>query len=392
MPLLFFSVLLLVSASRAASIGAAPLADLVNPLVGTENQGNTFPGAVAPFGMMQLSPNWENNGYYYPQSKMHGFVVNLMSGDGGQNQGQVLMTATTGPVKIARADTDFNFSHDDEKAAAGYYQVRMQPWNINAEMTTTTRCGLLRYSFPAGKTANILLPLSYANTPTLSSNVRVVDDHTVSGQVTSEAFYSGDSIKRGIPIYFVMSFSRPFASHGTWTNEKIAPGSDAAAQTDRQTVIGFYGSYAASKAAQSVEVRIGMSYVDEAGALKNLAAEMPDGGFENYRARAAQAWDKELRVIEVEGGTRAHRRIFYTALYHALISPNIFEDADGRYTGFDGKIHRVAAGHTHFYATFSGWDIYRTEMPLLGIIAPQRAGDMAQSIVEMGQQLGYIDR
>ena len=210
----------------------------------------------------------------------------------------------------------------------------------------------------------------------------------------------------------MISFSRPFATHGTWTNDKINPNSEGAAQTDRQTVIGFYGSYPATAGEQSVEVRIGMSYVDEAGARKNLDAEMPDvqkpgiqttgaqtmgaqkmgGDFEFYRARAARAWDEELRAIEVEGGTLAHRRIFYTALYHALIAPTIFEDVDRRYTGFDGQIHSVAAGHEHFYATFSGWDIYRTQMPLLGIIKAKRAGDMAQSIVEMAKQLGYIDR
>lgn len=338
---------------------------------------------------MQLSPNLENNGYYWSNTHMHGFVVNLMSGDGGDNEGQVLMTATTGPVHVERADTDFQFDHQHESATAGYYQVMMQPWGVNAEMTTTTRCGMLKYTFPAGKQANILLPLSYANNPTLSADVHYIDSQTITGHVTSQAFYGEH---QGIPVYFVMKFSKPFDTHGVWTNGKITPNAGEAAQNDRKMVIGFYGSYSSSAKPQDVEVRIGMSYVDVNGAIANLQAETPNGDFAHYKSLASQAWNKELALIDVEGGTLTHRRIFYTALYHALISPTIFDDVDGRYTGFDGKIHTVPAGHKHFYATFSGWDIYRSQVPLLGIIEPERSGDMAQSIVEMAKQLGYIDR
>lgn len=365
-------------------------ASLVNPLVGTDRNGDLFPGAVAPFGMMQLSPNWANNGYYYTDTHMHGFVVNLMSGDGGTNEGQVLMTATTGKVAIDRASTDFAFDHQHESAAAGYYQVLMNPWNINAQMTTTTRCGMLKFTFPAGKQANIILPLSYANTPVLSSSVHVVNDHTLSGEVTSQSF-GGEN--KGITVYYAIEFSRPFASHGVWTGTTMANGNGDATQKDRKApVVGFYSSYPATKSSQVVTLRIGMSYVDKAGAMANLKAEMPPGSFNHYRTLAAHAWNKELSLIDVEGGTLNHNRIFYTALYHALIAPTIFEDVDGRYRGYDDKIHNVPAGHKHLYATFSGWDIYRTEMPLLGIIEPQRAQDMAQSIVEMAKQLGYIDR
>ncbi len=381
--------LMMLLAGSAQAAPASDLAALVNPLVGTDRNGNTFPGAVAPFGMMQLGPNWNNLGYFYTDTHMHGFVVNLMSGVGLGDEGDVLTTATTGPVKVARADTDFALDHQQESASAGYYQVRMQPWGINAEMTTTTRCGMLRFTFPAGKQANILLPITYANNRTFFSHVHYVDDQTITGDVSSQAF-SGST--NGIPVYFVMKFSAPFTTHGTWTNDRITAGGGDAAQTDRNTVIGFYGTYPAAAQPRTVEVRIGMSYVDLNGARANLDAEMPTGGFDHYRALAAQAWDKELSLIDVQGGTTTHRRIFYTALYHALIAPTIFDDADGRYTGFDGKIHTVSAGHKHYYATFSGWDIYRSEVPLLGIIEAQRAGDMAQSITEMAEQLGYIDR
>jgi predicted alpha-1,2-mannosidase len=375
----------------ASKTPAAPaLSSYVNPFVGTDSGGNTFPGAVAPFGMMQLSPNLKGNGYYYADTHMHGFVLNLMSGDGCDDEGQVLMTATTGPVKIDRDSPDYTFDHQHETASAGYYQVFMQPWNINAEMTTTTRCGMLKLTYPAGKQSNVILPLSYANNAIIASHVHFVDNQTVTGDVTSQAFLGEP---KGITVYFVMAFSKPFDTHGVWSGTALEDGQSDAAQNDKNSpVIGFYGSYPASAKPQEVDVRIGMSYVDEAGAIANLKAEMPKGTFAHYRDEAAKAWDRELSVIDVQGGTLAHNRIFYTALYHALIAPTIFDDVDGRYRGFDDKIYQVPTDHKHLYATFSGWDIYRTEIPLLTIIEPQRVRDMAQSIVEMSKQLGYIDR
>lgn len=386
-------LVLQISVQPAHSQNRSDLASLVNPMVGTDGGGDTFPGAVTPFGMVQFTPNLENNGYYYTDSHMHGFAMNSMSGDGGADEGQILMTATSGPVKIDRTDTDFTFDHQHERASAGCYQVLMQPWGITAELTASTHCGMARFTFPPGKQNNILLPVSYANTPTTSCHIHYADDQTVTGDVASESF---GGMRHSVSVYFIMSFSKPFDSHGTWTDKTMTDGSADAAQNDKTTVIGFYGSYAASARPQSVVVRIGISYVDLNGAIANLRAEMPAGAdslqFDRARMSAAEAWDRELSLVDVQGGTLTHRRIFYTALYHSLIAPEIFDDVDGRYTGFDGRIHTVPPGHRHFYATFSGWDIYRSEFPLLGIIEPERAQDMAQSIVEMAKQLGYIDR
>jgi predicted alpha-1,2-mannosidase len=216
-----------------------------------------------------------------------------------------------------------------------------------------------------------------------------VDSQTVEGDVTSESF---NGARQGITVYFVMAFSKPFARHGTWTNGTISEGSDAANQDDSRTIIGFYGSYPVAENPKEVDVRIGVSYTDLAGAKANLKAEMPDDEFERYHQQTVQAWNKELSTIEVHGGTPEHNRTFYTALYHCLIAPQIFDDVDGRYRGFDEQIHQVPTGHKHFYATFSGWDIYRSEIPLLALIAPERAQDMAQSLVEEYKQIGYIDR
>jgi predicted alpha-1,2-mannosidase len=380
------------AAALFSAAHAAPSNDwasFVNPFVGTENAGNTYPGAVAPFGSVQMTPNLAGNGYYYRNDHMHGFVVAHMSGDGGANEGQVLMTATTGPVKIDRQSTDYSFDHQHESASAGYYQVLMQPWNINAQMTATTRCGFVKFTFPAGQQGNIVLPLSYVNNASISSHVRYVDAQTVEGDVNAESF---NGYHLGITVYFVMKFSKPFDKHGTWTNTAIQEGGDHAAQDDRKTIIGFYGSYPAADKPYDVNVRIGVSYVDLAGARANLQAEMPDDDFEKYHAQTREAWNQALGVIETKGGTEDHNRIFYTALYHSLIAPQIADDVDGRYRGFDDKIHQVPEGHKHFYTTFSGWDIYRTLIPLLTIIEPERVQDMAQSLVEEYKQLGYIDR
>jgi predicted alpha-1,2-mannosidase len=367
---------------------AEDLASFVNPFIGTENSGNTYPGAVAPFGSVQMTPNWAGNGYYYHNQRMHGFVVNHMSGDGGANEGQVLMTATTGDVKVDRASTDYAFDHKHEAASAGYYEVLMQPWNIKAELTASVHCGLVKFTFPTNQQANILLPLSYVNNAIISSHVHFIDDQTVEGDVDSESF-NGEH--RGITVYFVMSFSRPFQKHGTWTDGVISPGNGEADQDDRKTVIGFYGSYAPADQPQEVLVRIGGSYTDMQGARANLKAELPDNDFERSHQQTVQAWNQELGAIEVQGTTE-HKRIFYTALYHSLIAPQVFDDVDGRYRGFDDRIRQVAEGHQHFYTTFSGWDIYRSEIPLLALIAPDRAQDMAQSLVEEAKQIGFIDR
>lgn len=365
------------------------LASFVDPIVGTDRGGDTFPGAVAPFGSVEMNPNWAGIGYRYRDTHMHGFAVNSMSGPGGTDEGQVQLTATTGDVKVDRASTDYQFDHQHEAASAGYYEVQMQPWNVKAEMTATVHCGFVQFTFPAGQQANVLLPLSYANRPVHVSHLRVVDRETIEGEQTSEAFNGNND---PITVYFVMKFSKPFAQHGTWTNGAITENSDAASQDDLKTVIGFYGSYPASADAQVVGVRIGISYTDMEGARLNLKAEMPENDFERYHQQTVQDWNKELSVIEVEGGTEAHNRVFYTALYHCLLSPQIFDDVDGRYRGFDDKIHQVPEGHKHFYTTFSGWDIYRSEIPLLTLIAPDRAQDMAQSLVEEYKQIGYIDR
>ncbi len=388
----------------------ADLAALVNPFVGTAAGGDTYPGATVPFGMVALSPDMQNGYYTYQQNKIVGFSTTHLSGAGCPSDGDVFFTATTGPVRVQPKNYCFTFSHQREGASPGYYRVFMKTWGIKAQLTATTRCGMAKFTFPAGRPANVLIPISHTVTGTVASNIHILDNRTITGSVTSLTFCNTN---RPYTVYFVMKFNRPFKSFGVWKGRTVvqekhnmmqASGNGRLVKSSQPgdlrirdvrlagAPIGAYTSWPAVNYARVLEVRIGISYVSVGGAEKNLAAEIPRCNFSAVHSQAHARWNKALAVITVHGGTLNRRKIFYTALYHALLLPNVFDDVDGRYIGYDNKIHHVPAGHRHIYANWSGWDIYRSEMPLLTITEPQRAQDMAQSVVEMAKQLGYIDR
>jgi predicted alpha-1,2-mannosidase len=387
-------------AAAAQTVTTADPAASVNPLIGTgDGPGggiNLFPGATLPFGMVQLSPDTEAHGYgyHYGQYDIQGFSMTHMSGSGCSNEGDVSFTATTGPVVTQVHDFQSPFSHSEEKAAPGYYQVRLLQWDVDAELSATDRTGIVRFTFPAGKQANILLPLTKTLNYTTAASVHIEGDRELEGYVDDRAFCGNSQSYR---VYFVMTFDRPFAQFGTWSGPRyndpatISDGSRDASQTTHDGWMGAYASWPAQDQPQAVTAKIAISFVDAAGAENNLQAEAAGKSFTQIEDAARTAWNKELSAIEVSGGSAADRTIFYTALYHSLMMPTIFSDADGRYLGFDGKVHQLAPGHA-IYASFSGWDIYRSEIPLLALIEPSRMEDMAQSIVLMYQQGGWIDR
>jgi len=391
--LLAFSVAANSALAGQAAVGG-PAAS-VDPLIGTGDGVNLFPGAVMPFGMVQLSPDTESHGfgYHYDQHDIQGFSMTHMSGPGGPNEGEVFFTATTGPIETATAEFESPYSHSHESAAPGYYRALLSRWGINAELTATDRTGLARFTFPAGKTANILVPISHTLNQTVAARVRVEGNREITGYVVNRIWGSAT-----YKVYFAMVFSHPFSSFGTWKGGKLGgPGKvtadhRSAIQTRQQQWIGAYASWPASSDSQTITAKIGISYVDLAGAENNLKAEASGKNFDEVRHDAWAAWNHALSVIEVSGGSTRNRRVFYTALYHSFLMPSTFSDADGRYTGFAStKIHRVAPGH-RVYCNFSGWDIYRSEMPLLALVAPRRVEDMAQSIVLMYKQGGWIGR
>ncbi|MFZ0663008.1 MAG: GH92 family glycosyl hydrolase [Acidobacteriaceae bacterium] len=391
---------LLTCYAAAQSDAAVTPAASVNPLIGTgKGPGggiNLFPGPSLPFGMVQLSPDTEDNGYgyHYDQLTIHGFSMTHMSGPGCSNEGDVFFTATTGPVKTQVSDFQSPYSHSDEAASPGYYRVRLARWDINAELSATDRTGIARFTFPAGKPANILVPISHTLNHTMAAEVRIVGDRQIEGYVENQAFCGN---KQTYKVYFDMTFSRPFGSYGTWSGAPyggpgtVTASSRAAKQETHNAWIGAYASWPAAQHTQTVTARVGISYVDLAGAENNLKAESGGKDFSTIRHNAEGAWNKALRVIDVSGGTAEERTVFYTALYHSLMMPSIFSDADGRYIGFDNQIHQVAQGHA-VYANFSGWDIYRSQMPLVAMIEPQRMGDIAESVVLMYQQGGWVGR
>ena len=323
---------------------------------------NLFPGATTPFGMVQLSPDAESRGYgyHYYQTVMQGFSMTHMSGPGCPNEGDVFFTPTTGTVLTQVSDFDSTYSHNQESASPGYYQVLLSRWDTNAELTATDRTGFARFTFPAGKAANILVPISHTLNQTAAAEIRITGDHEITGYVENHIFCRNPQTYK---VYFAMSLSEPFASFGTWQGDqadgpgKISAGSRAATQTRPGQWIGAYASWPAAPQARTIVAKVGISYVDLAGARNNLKAEAADKSFDEVRREDETAWQKALSVIQVSGGTAQQRTIFYTALYHCLLMPSIFSDADGRYLGFDDEIHHAEPGHL-VYCNYSGWDVY----------------------------------
>lgn len=393
--------LVVVFALAAGSLSAqnsAPSAS-VDPFIGTGagpgGSINLFPGPSAPFGMVQLSPDTESHGfgYHFDQDTIQGFSMTHMSGVGCPDEGDVFFTATTGPVQTATADFQSPYSHSNEQASPGYYRVLLSRWNINAELTATERTGVARFTFPAGQPANILVPISHTLNSTVGAHLQVIGSREIQGYIEDRAFCGNHQIYR---VYFVMTFDRPFPSFGTWSGTTQSPGApssgtrDATQDTD-DCWIGAYATWAPQSRAQTVTAKIAISYVDMAGADNNLRAEASGKSFAQIHHAAEAAWNRALGVIDISGGTPVERTVFYTSLYHSLLMPSIISDADGRYLGFDGNIHHVRAGHLA-YANFSGWDIYRSQMPLLALVAPRQMEDMAQSVVLMYQQGGWVGR
>lgn len=374
-------------------------AHLVNPFIGTGkgpgDSENLFPGAAMPFGMVQFSPDTEDKGlgYHYYQPIVKGFSMTHMSGVGCPNEGEVFLTATTGSVETQETAIESPYSHSEESASPGYYQVHLQRWDVNAELTATDRAGMVRFTFPANKAANVVLPISHTLNNTTGAEVHLVGDRQIEGYVENQAFCGA---KATYKVYFVIRFDRPLGRSGTWNGMLTgAPAQTTAERSVRQTNhdqwIGAYASWPSSGLPQTVAAQLGISYVDLDGARNNLKNEAEGKSFEQIRDSATAAWNKSLNVIEVSGGSETSERVFYTALYHSLLMPSILSDADGRYIGFDDVTHHLKSGHL-LYGNFSGWDTYRSQMPLVALLEPKRMQDMAESVALMYEQGGWIDR
>lgn len=386
---LSFGILLLFSFS--ACVSQQPDAETecyateyVNPFIGTDFTGNTYPGAQAPFGMVQLSPDnglpgWDRiSGYFYPDSTIAGFSHTHLSGTGAGDLYDISFMPVTLPYKEADAPLGIHslFSHDEETASAGYYQVRLKDYDINVELTATERCGIQRYTFPEADAA-IFLNLRKAMNWDFTNDTRI----EVVDSVTIQGYRFSDGWARDQHIYFRTRFSKPFASVQLDTAAVIKDGkrigSSAIARFDFHTSAG-----------EQILVTTAISGVSMEGAARNLAAEAPADDFDKYLAVTRKNWNEQLSKVEIKSNDIDEKVKFYTALYHSMLAPTIYSDMDGAYYGPDKQVHQ-ADGWTN-YSTFSLWDTYRAAHPLYTYIEPQRVNDMVKSFLAFSEQNGRL--
>lgn len=359
-------------------------ASKVNTLIGTDYTGNTYPGAQAPFGMVQLSPDngipgWDRiAGYFYPDSTIAGFSHTHLSGTGAGDLYDISFLPVTLPVKEADAPLGVysKFTHKDETAHAGFYQVRLTDYDINVELTATPRCGIQRYTFPKnGKERVVILNLAKAMNwdATVDSKIAQVDKYTIEG------YRFSDGWARNQKVWFRTRFSQPIEKLEIMSSEL----------PNGQRGKGCVANITFSKEGPSqIVVTTAISGTGQDGARKNLETEAVSDDFDFYRIQAEKLWNKELGKIEIEGGTSAQQTTFYTALYHAMIAPTLFDDVDGTYLGADRKLH-VANGWNN-YETCSLWDTYRAAHPLYTIVDPKRASDMVNGLLAFSKQNGRL--
>ena len=356
----------------------------VNPFIGTDFTGNTYPGAQAPFGMVQLSPDnglpgWDRiSGYFYPDSTIAGFSHTHLSGTGAGDLYDISFMPVTLPYKEAEAPLGIHskFSHKDESAHAGYYQVRLTDYNINVELTATERCGIQRYTFPEAQSAIFLNLKKAMNWDfTNDSHIEVVDSVTIQG------YRFSDGWARDQHIYFRTRFSKPF--------EKMELDTTAIIKDNKRigTAVIARFDFNTQKDEQ-ILVNTAISGVSMEGAAKNLKAEVPENDFDKYLAETKANWNRQLGKIEIKSDNENDKVNFYTALYHSMIAPTIYSDVDGAYYGPDKKVHQTDGWVN--YSTFSLWDTYRAAHPLFTYTEPERVNDMVKSFIAFYEQNGRL--
>lgn len=407
-------VLLVVAAMAAWSSAASgrPEAEdysrYVNPMIGTHKMGHTYPGATVPFGMVQLSPDTRRlmmydadgqyvkeayrycSGYQYEDTTVFGFSHTHFSGTGHSDLGDVSLLPVTGPLDLKSPDDAqagmnlcSRFSHDTEQADPGYYRVTLDDYGVDVELTATTRVGMHRYTFNSGDEAHVVLDMTANIYDYEGKNVwtflRVENDTLVTGyrQTTGWA--------RTRTVYFAVAFSRPVKSYGH-------------RRYDRTPYKGFYRRFDQErnfpemagreiracfdfdvKPRDPLLVKVALSSVSTEGALKNMHEELPHWDFDRVRREAKQAWNRELGRVDAESLTPDQQIVFYTALYHTMLGPIVYEDVDGQYRGLDQNVH-TSDGFTN-YTIFSLWDTYRGLHPLFNLIQPARNADMISSML-----------
>jgi len=438
---LFATAILALGAATAAAspaLAAAPHyvadpASLVNPLIGTSGYVDDFPGADVPFGMAQWSPDTPSRpaggGYEYNDKTITGFSLDHISGPGCSAFGDVPILPTVGAIGADPGSATAAFDHSQETAQAGYYAV--QAGGVHTELTATTRSGMARFGFPASDSSNLLFKLSGSAAGADATHVQVINDHEIAGWVESGHFCGADD---HYTLSFDMQFDQPIVSYGTWKSGAVSAGSKA--MTDRPTaplavsrsaqakvarqqaatkqpryhgkapngkstvgpkiappVSGADGAYVTfdTTSTRTVQAKVGISFVSVDNARANRVKENPGWNFGSIHNAAHSLWNTQLNKIQIAGEDHATQQMFYTALYHALLHPNVFSDVNGEYMGFDDQVHHVSGKHLE-YANFSGWDIYRTQVQLMAMLAPQQASDEVRSMLDQYDQTGMLPK
>ncbi|NCA80535.1 MAG: glycoside hydrolase family 92 protein, partial [Sphingobacteriia bacterium] len=363
------------------NVSAQNLTQFVNPFIGTDAHGHTYPGAQVPFGFMQLSPDtrldgWDGcSAYHYSDSVIYGFSHTHLSGTGVSDYGDVLLMPAIGvhsPEDYAFASS---FDKKNEHAKAGYYSVLLNRYNVLVELTVTQRCGMHRYHFPKTQKPSIFIDLEHRD-EVLDSYLEIVSNNEIRGMRRSKAWATDQH------VYFVIRFSEAFTNADIFNDDKSIGNTKFVNSKNIKARFDFKNTK------KPILVKVGISGVDTTGARLNLDKEMPNWNFDQYRKNADDVWQKELSKIIVEGGTNEQMIVFYTALYHALLSPNIYNDVDGRYRGRDNKIYKTDGWN--YYTVFSLWDTYRTLHPLLNIIDTERTLDFIRTMLAHYDQVGLL--
>lgn len=435
----FATVLIPVGVAQAAPDGTiSDPAVYVDPMVGTSNAGNTHPGAVAPFGMLTWGPdqsfyNGPNSGpdagrgtmrtpspsgYEYGSNSIRGFSLTHVSGAGCIGlSGDVPFMPWSGDVGVSPAAADSTasayrstFSHSNESASPGRYSVLLDS-GVNVDLAATTRTGSGHFTYPQDRTATMLVRASDSLVGSSDADITIDPaTRTISGSVTSGNFcgpFTGDGIlqRSYYTVHFAAEFDTDFESVGTWTDGQLKVDS-----TESSGGTGYTGGLSTNGSAANgyppagkgsggwvtfsdhdVNVRVGISYVSEDNARANLTTENPRGStIDAVAATTRAAWNEELGRVDIGGGTTDERVTFYTALYHSMLHPNVASDVNGQYTGFDLSTHKVSQGQVAQYATFSGWDVYRSQVQLVTLLDPDRGSDIAESLLNQADQNGGV--
>ncbi len=362
----------------------------VDPFIGTGAHGHTYPGAQVPFGMVQLSPDTRNDeswdgcgGYHYSDSSIIGFSHTHLSGTGVSDYGDILLMPITGELNLEtgtseKPHTGYRslFSHDSEVAKAGYYSVYLDDYKVKAELTAGQRVGYHRYTFDNAGELKLMLDLIHRD-PVINAEISITSRTTIQGERRSK-YWAGDQ-----RLYYAIEFSKPFKSADIYNNKEKQEKLKHINGKALQSVL-----YFDVKKGEQIEIKVALSMVSAEGAVANLKHEATAVDFDKAHQQAKAEWNKRLGKIDVEGGTMREKRIFYTSLYHSLLTPNLSQDADGQYRGMDGKVYK-AEGFTN-YTVFSLWDTFRALHPLLTIIEPDITNDFVKCLVQKSKEFGEL--